>query len=132
MGYHVINGQQHDWQERASQHEGEPSRQQSDVTTQAQLKQSRARVFRYPPGTRGRRHKNFAQEEVFVVLAGTLTMLLGDPPDRVDLPPQSVVSVETDTPLQLFNAGDEDVVVFIYGAPPETDQSEMLEDLSLS
>ena len=131
MGYHVIRAPEHDWQERPSQHEGEPSRQQSDVTTQAQLTQSRARVFRYPPGTRGRRHKNFQQEEVFVVLAGTLTMLLGDPPDRIDLPPQSVVSVETDTPLQLFNAGDDEVVVFVYGAPPETDQSEMLEDLSL-
>jgi len=131
MGYHVIQGNEHEWQERPPQHEGERARQQSDVTTQAQLKQSRARIFRYPPGTRGRRHKNFEQEEVFVVLSGTLTMLLGDPPDRIDLSPQSVVSVETDTPLQLFNAGDEDVVVFIYGAPPETDQSEMLEDLTL-
>jgi mannose-6-phosphate isomerase-like protein (cupin superfamily) len=131
MGYHVIQSNEHEWQERPSQHEREPSRQQSDVTTQAQLKQSRARVFRYPPGTRGRRHKNFKQEEVFVVLSGTLTMLLGDPPERVDLPPRSVVSVEPDTPLQLFNAGGDDVVVFIYGAPPETDQTEMLEDLTL-
>ena len=32
-----------------------------------------------------------AQEEVFVVLTGTLTVLLGDPPERVDLPPRSVV-----------------------------------------
>ena len=65
------------------------------------------------------------------MLDGTLTMLLGEPPERVDLPPRSVVSVETDTPLQLFNAGDGEVVVFIYGAPPETDQSELLEDLTL-
>jgi mannose-6-phosphate isomerase-like protein (cupin superfamily) len=129
MSYHVIT--EHQWEERASQHEGEPSRQASDITTHAQLQQSRARIFRYPPGTRGRRHKNFKQEEVFVVLEGTLTMLLGEPPERVDLPPQSVVNVEVDTPLQLFNAGDEEVAVFVYGAPPETDQSEMLEDLSL-
>jgi mannose-6-phosphate isomerase-like protein (cupin superfamily) len=131
MGYHAINGNEHRWEERPSQHEGEPARQQSDVTTQAQLTQSRARIFRYPPGTRGRRHKNFEQEEVFVVLEGTLTMLLGEPPERLDLPPQSVVSVEVDTPLQLFNAGSDDVTVFIYGAPPATDQSEMLDDLSL-
>jgi hypothetical protein len=58
-------------------------------------------------------------------------MLLGEPPERVELPPHSVVNVEVNTPLQLFNAGGEEVVVFIYGAPPETDQSEMLEDLSL-
>jgi mannose-6-phosphate isomerase-like protein (cupin superfamily) len=131
MGYHVVKGDEHAWEERPSQREGEPPRQQSDMTTQVQLTQSRARVFRYPPGTRGRRHKNFQQEEVFVVLEGTLTMLLGEPPERVDLPPRSVCKVETDTPLQLFNAGDEDVTVFIYGAPPATDQSEMLEDLAL-
>jgi mannose-6-phosphate isomerase-like protein (cupin superfamily) len=89
-------------------------------------------MFHYPPGSHGRRHKNFKQEEVFVVLEGTLTLLLGDPAERVDLPAQSVVSVEVETPLQLFNAGDEDVTVFIYGAPPETDQREMLEDLSLT
>jgi mannose-6-phosphate isomerase-like protein (cupin superfamily) len=131
MGYHAIKGNEYRWEERPSQHEGEPARQQSDVTTQAQLTQSRARIFRYPPGSRGRRHKNFEQEEVFVVLEGTLTMLLGEPPERVDLPPQSVCVVETDTPLQLFNAGGDDVTVFIYGAPPATDQSEMLDDLSL-
>jgi mannose-6-phosphate isomerase-like protein (cupin superfamily) len=129
MSYHVVK--EHQWEERASQHDGEPSRHASDITTQAQLQQSRARIFRYPPGTRGRRHKNFKQEEVFVVLEGTLTMLLGEPPERVDLPPQSVVNVGVDTPLQLFNAGSDEVAVFIYGAPPETDQSEMLEDLSL-
>jgi mannose-6-phosphate isomerase-like protein (cupin superfamily) len=131
MGYHVVKGTEHAWQDRPPQHEGEPTRQQSDVTEQAQLRESRARIFRYPPGSRGRRHRNFKQEEVFVVLQGTLTMLLGDPPERVDLPPQSVVNVEVETALQLFNAGDEEAVVFIYGAPPETDQSEMLEDLAL-
>jgi mannose-6-phosphate isomerase-like protein (cupin superfamily) len=129
MGYHVVT--EHAWDERPSQREGEPPRLQSDLTTQAHLQQSRARIFRYPPGSRGRRHQNFQQEEVFVVLEGTLTMLLGEPPERVDLPPQSVVSVEVNTPLQLFNAGEADVAVFIYGAPPATDQSEMLEDLTL-
>src|SRR3954466_1223655 len=126
MSYHVVTD--HHWEERASQHEGEAPRYASDITTQANLHQSRARIFRYPPGSRGRRHQNFEQEEVFVVLDGTLTMLLGEPPERVDLPPQSVCKVEVSTPLQLFNAGDDDVTVFIYGAPPATDQSEMLED----
>jgi mannose-6-phosphate isomerase-like protein (cupin superfamily) len=129
MGYHVVSD--HQWEERAPLAEGEPPRRASDITTQAQLQRSRARIFRYPPGSRGRRHQNFEQEEVFVVLSGTLTMLLGEPAERVDLPPESVVNVEVNTPLQLFNAGDEEAVVFIYGAPPETDQSEMLEDLSL-
>jgi mannose-6-phosphate isomerase-like protein (cupin superfamily) len=129
MSYHVVTD--HQWEERPPVAEGEPARQASDLTSPAQLRQSRARIFRYPPGSRGRRHQNFEQEEVFVVLQGTLTMLLGEPPERVELLPQSVVNVEVNTPLQLFNAGSEEVVVFIYGAPPETDQSEMLEDLSL-
>jgi mannose-6-phosphate isomerase-like protein (cupin superfamily) len=129
MGYHVVTD--HNWEDRPSQHDGEPPRRASDLTTQAQLQQSRARIFRYPPGSRGRRHKNFEQEEVFVVLEGTLTMLLGEPPERVAVGPGGVVNVKTDTPLQLFNAGSEEVAVFIYGAPPTTDQSEMLEDLSL-
>lgn len=131
MGYHAIKAHEHQWDERPPAHEGEPPRYQSDVTTNASLQSSRARLWRYPPGSRGRRHKNFEQEEVFVVCSGTLTMLVGEPAERVELPPQSVLAVETDTPLQMFNAGDEDVVVFIYGAPPATDQSEMLEDLSL-
>jgi hypothetical protein len=41
-----------------------------------------ARLWRYPPGTRGRRHADEAQEEVFVIVSGTLTMLLGEPPER--------------------------------------------------
>lgn len=47
---------------------------------------TRARISRYPPHMRGRRHKDFGQEEVFVVLDGTVTVLLGEPPERVDLP----------------------------------------------
>ncbi len=124
MGYHAISGNDLEYEDRGG-------RQSADLTTAAGLKRSRARLWRYPPGANGRRHKNFQQEEVFVVVAGTLTMLLGEPPERVDVGAPGVVSVETDTPLQIFNAGDEELVLFIYGAPPATDQSEMLEDLSL-
>jgi mannose-6-phosphate isomerase-like protein (cupin superfamily) len=129
MSYRAITG--HEWEERPPVVDGEPARRTADVTTAAALEQSRARIWRYPPGSRGRRHQNVEQEEVFVVLAGTLTMLLGEPPERVELPPESVVAVETHTPLQLFNAGDEEVVVFIYGAPAATDQTVMLGDLTL-
>ena len=124
MGYHAIRGDELAYEDRGG-------RGAADVTTAASLQRSRARIWRYPPHTSGRRHKNFEQEEVFVVLAGTLTILVGEPPERLELPPRSVIAVETDTPLQLFNAGDEELVLFIYGAPPATDQSEMLEDLSI-
>lgn len=70
-----------------------------------------------------------AQEEVFVVLSGTLTVLLGDPPERFDLSPQSVVSAGPGTPIQLRNEGDEELVLFAYGAPPIAGQAEILDDI---
>jgi mannose-6-phosphate isomerase-like protein (cupin superfamily) len=103
----------------------------ADVTTAAALSESRARLWRLGPKTRGRRHLELAQEEVFVVLEGRLTMLLGDPPERVDLPPHSVVSVEPETGIQLRNESDSEVVVFAYGAPPVAGQAEYLDDVEL-
>jgi mannose-6-phosphate isomerase-like protein (cupin superfamily) len=108
--------------------EGQAPRQAADLTSSAELKHSRARIWRYPPHTRGRRHADHAQEEVFVVLSGTLTMLLGEPPERVDLPPQSVVAVEPMTPLQVRNELDEELVLFVYGAPPEQAGADFLDD----
>ena len=130
MAYHVVRAGEHVWEERPGPpgREGQPARLASDLTTAASLKESRARLWRYPPGTRGRRHADEAQEEVFVVVSGTLTMLLGEPPERVELPPQSVVAVEPKTPLQLRNDGDNEVVVFIYGAPPVQAAAEFFDD----
>ncbi|HSK15745.1 MAG TPA: cupin domain-containing protein [Gaiellaceae bacterium] len=93
------------------------------------LAQSRANVWRYPPGARGRRHRDLGQEEVFVVLEGTLTVDLGDPPERHEVPGGGIVVVERGTVLQLRNAGDEELVLFIYGAPPETGKAEFFDDV---
>jgi mannose-6-phosphate isomerase-like protein (cupin superfamily) len=90
------------------------------------MTKSRANIWRYPPGSRGKRHADHAQEEVFVVLDGTLTVDLGEPPERHVLERGSVLVVETGTPLQLRNAGDEELVLFIYGAPPVTGEAEFL------
>ena len=127
MAYHVVRGNELDYEERPFV-EGEPARGASDITTAGELKRSRARVWRYPPHTRGRRHADRAQEEVFVVVSGTLTMLLGDPPERFDLPPLSVVAVEPGTPLQARNETDDELVLFIYGAPPEQEGAEFFDD----
>ena len=131
MGYHVANSARMNWEERPAAVEGQQPRQYAEITTAASLQQSRARVWRYPPKTRGRRHADHAQEEVFVVISGTLTMLLGDPPDRVDVGPQSVVAVEPMTPLQVWNEGDEELVLFIYGAPPEQAGADYFDDVDL-
>ncbi len=132
MGYHVADAAKLDWEERAPAVEGQAARQAADVTTAAELKHSRGRVWRYPPGTRGRRHADKAQEEVFVVISGTLTMLLGDPPERVDVGPQSVVAVEPMTPLQVRNEGAEELVLYIYGAPPEQQGADFFDDIELT
>ena len=93
------------------------------------LTESRANVWRYPPGTQGKRHRDLGQEEVFVVLDGTLTVDLGDPPERHEVVRGGVVVVERGTILQLRNASDEELVLFIYGAPPETGKSEFFDSV---
>ena len=129
MGFRVIRPGDDVWEDRPNQ-EGQ-IRRVADVTSAGALEHSRARIWRYPPLTRGRRHLEGAQEEVFVVLAGTLTMLLGDPPERFDLAPQSVVTVSPGTGLQMRNESDAEVVVFAYGSPPVTGQAEYLDDIEL-
>jgi quercetin dioxygenase-like cupin family protein len=129
MAYHVVRAEDIEYAERPP-NPGEEPRLAGDITTPAELKQSRARMWRYPPHTRGKRHQDHVQEEVFVVISGTLTMLLGEPPERVEgLGPQSVVAVEPMTPLQVRNESHEELVLYIYGAPPEQAGADMLPDV---
>jgi len=87
----------------------------------------RGNLWRYEPGAAGRRHRHRTQEETFVVLAGTLSIYLGEPPERVDVPAGGVVRAEPGTALQSANHGDVDLLVYAYGYPPETEASERLE-----
>jgi mannose-6-phosphate isomerase-like protein (cupin superfamily) len=91
------------------------------------LAESRANIWLYPPGAQGRRHRDLGQEEVFVVLGGTLTIDLGEPPERREVPGGGVVVVERGTILQLRNASDEEVRLFVYGAPPEQGNAEFFD-----
>ena len=89
----------------------------------------RGNIWRLPPGARGGRHIEHAQEEVFVVLEGTATLLLGDPPERVQLVRGAVAVVETDTGQQLRNESDAETIVLIIGAPPVQGKAEHLPDV---
>src|SRR5438067_11035309 len=129
MSCHVMRREDAVWQERPNQ-DGQ-LRRLADITTAGELTQSRARIWRYPPHTRGRRHVEGAQEEVFVVLEGTLTMLLGDPPERFDLPAGSVAAAQPGTGIQMRNESDLEVVIFAYGAPPVAGQADYLDDVEL-
>jgi mannose-6-phosphate isomerase-like protein (cupin superfamily) len=123
VGYRVVRAEEIEFEQR------DDGRRTGGITDAGELQQSRARVWHYPPGTRGRRHQDHAQEEVFVVISGTLTMLLGDPPERFEgLGPQSVVVVQPLTPLQARNDTDEELVLFIYGAPPLQEGADFLPD----
>jgi mannose-6-phosphate isomerase-like protein (cupin superfamily) len=89
---------------------------------------SRANLFRYPPGAVGRRHIDPIQEEVFVVIDGTLTAHLGegDAPERYELEKGSVLVVQPGTALQLSNSHDTELHLFIVGAPPERGETTFL------
>ena len=130
MGYHWKSVDDLEYEERPA-NEGEEPRRAADLTTAVELKESRARLWRYPSHSTGRRHQDHVQEEVFVVISGTLTMLLGDGPERVDLGPGGVVAVGPMTPLQMRNETDEELVVFVYGAPPLREGADMLDDVEL-
>jgi quercetin dioxygenase-like cupin family protein len=83
-----------------------------------------------PPGSRGRRHRETDQEELFVALEGTAMLLLGEPPEKIELPSGSVVVLPVGTPVQLVNEGDEDSLVLIVGAPPTPYPGEYLPDVA--
>jgi hypothetical protein len=50
-------------------------------------------------------------------------MLLGDPPDRVEVPAGGIAAVQQGTALQLRNEGAEEVVLLAYGGPPVSGQA---------
>lgn len=84
-----------------------------------ELEHMRANIWRFPANARGRRHAERVQEEIFVVLSGTATLALGDPPQSIDIRRGSLVIVEPGTAVQLRNDGDDDAVVLAIGAPRE-------------
>jgi quercetin dioxygenase-like cupin family protein len=99
----------------------------AELSERLGLTHTRANIWRYEPGGKGRRHREVDHEETFVVLAGTLSIYLGDPPERVDVPTGGVVHVEPDTPLQSANHGDADLLVYACGAPAEHERAELLD-----
>ena len=128
MGYDVVHGEELQWEEREPLH-GEAPRAQASITDAAKLQNSRARMWRYPAHSRGRRHLDPDQEEIFVPLRGTLTMLLGEPPERVDVAPGGLVAVHPGTPMQSRNETDKEIVFLAYGAPPVHGNAEFLDDV---
>jgi quercetin dioxygenase-like cupin family protein len=110
--------------------EGEPARHVAELSDAAGFAHTRANVWRYEPGARGRRHRHPHQEETFLVLEGTLTMYLGEPPERVEAQRGALIHVDAGTPLQSANHGTEDLLVYAYGYPPEDERAEILDSVA--
>jgi uncharacterized RmlC-like cupin family protein len=126
MGFRAVRPDEFDWVTRP--HElGEAARHVAELSERVGSGGIRANVWRYDPGAKGRRHRHLVQEETFVVLAGTLSMYVGDPPERVDVPAGGVIRVEPDTALQSVNHGDHPLLVFAYGTPPESENAVILD-----
>ena len=123
MGYTIFHAGELDWQQRR---QGDP---RLVATLSDAMTQSRANIFRYPPGAFGRRHIDPIQEEVFVVIDGTLTIHMGegDEPERHELAKGSVLVVQPGTALQLSNRHDDELHLFIVGAPPERGETVFLD-----
>jgi len=126
MAFRVVRPEQLEWITRDHAPD-EAARHTAELSERAGFAHSRANLWRYEPGARGRRHRHVRQEETFVVLAGTLSMYLGEPPERVDVPVGGVVHVEAGTALQTVNHGDGELVVYAYGTPPEHERAELLD-----
>jgi quercetin dioxygenase-like cupin family protein len=126
MAARVIRPTELEWIARPHEPD-EPARHVTELSELAGFIHTRANVWRYEPGAKGRRHRHPIQEETFVVLAGTLSMYLGDPPERHDVPAGALVHVEPGMALQSVNHGDVDLLVYAYGTPPESEHAELLE-----
>jgi len=126
VGFRAIRPDQLEWMTRPHD-PAEAARHVAELSDLAGFARTRANIWRYEPGAKGRRHRHKQQEETFVVLAGALTMYLGDPPERVDVPTGGLIHVEPGTALQTVNQGDEDLVLYAYGTPPESEHAEILD-----
>ena len=125
MAFRALTPAEFEWITRP--HEpGEPPRHVARLSERMEFAHTRANVWRYEPGAKGVRHRE-PQKETFVVLSGTLSIYLGDPPERVDVPAGGIVRVEPGTELQSANHGDEDLLVYAYGAPADAPRGEILE-----
>jgi uncharacterized cupin superfamily protein len=123
MGFTIFRADERDWSTPSAGDQTRGILRLSDAMTQM-----RANVWRLPPGSRGRRHAERIQEELFVVLEGTAVLALGDPADHVELPTGSVAVVEPGTALQVRNESESEATILIVGAPPVTGEADYLPD----
>jgi quercetin dioxygenase-like cupin family protein len=128
VAYRVIHPVELEWK-TCPHAPGEPARHVAELSDPVGFAHTRANIWRYEPGARGLRHRHPLQEETFVVLDGTLSMYLGEPAERQDVPAGGLIHVEPGTALQTANHGADDLVLYAYGTPPESERAEILDSV---
>ena len=126
VAFNIVRPDELTWKTRPHDPD-EPPRHVAELSDRAGFVHTRANLWRYEPGSKGRRHRHPIQEETFVVLRGTLTMYVGDPPERVEVPEGGLIHVEPGTVLLNANHGDSELLVYAYGTPPEDEHAEILD-----
>ena len=126
MAFRVIHPDEPVWETRPHEPD-EPARHVAELSELAGLGHTRASLWRYEAGAKGRRQRYLTQEDTTLVLSGTLSMYVGEPPERHDVPTGGLIHVEAGTPLQSVNHGADDLLVYAYGTPPEDERAEILD-----
>jgi len=120
MGFTILRPDEQEFKPPSWRPE-EPVRRIVELPLHANMQHSRANLWRYPPGAKGRLHIERAQEEIFVVVEGNPSVMLGDPPVLHEAPHGTLVVVEPGTKLRWQNDSDRDALIFAYGAPAKSD-----------
>ncbi len=102
----------------------------AELSDVAGFAHTRANLWRYEPGAHGKRHRHPTQEETFLVLEGTLTMYVGEPPQRVEVQRGDLIHVDAGTPLQAANYQSKQLILYVYGYPPEDEHAEILDPVA--
>ena len=123
MGFRVVTPDELEWEQYSSF----PGRRRAALTEAAALRHTRANFIRHEPGEKGPRHVERVQDETFVPIRGTLTMYIGEPPTRHEIPVGGLAHVEAGTAQQMVNETAEEILVFVYGAPAEVAGADVIE-----
>ena len=123
MAYYIVQPGELEWVDYTNY----PGRRRAALTEAASLRHTRANLIRHAPRSAGPRHLERTQDETFVPLNGTLTLYLGEPPTRHEISVGAIAHVEAGTPQQMVNETDEEILVFVYGAPPERTGADVID-----
>jgi quercetin dioxygenase-like cupin family protein len=123
MAYYIVQSDGLEWDEYTNY----PGRHRAALTESAALRHTRANLIRHEAGSIGPRHIERSQDETLVPLHGTLTLYLGEPPTRHEVPVGAIAHVEAGTAQQMANETDEEILVFVYGAPPERSGADVID-----